>query len=175
MFSFLYERSKLEEDLKKISENINKTEHQKTIEPYEKEIRNLYEKLLNHRKIIHNLVDVIRYIEADIDKTHMEYTFLIDEPILCEYMEPEKVMSHKLEVAKIPISRNVIDKINMAMQEAFEEGILDKRKLQLEENCKELRHSMAIISEICVDESKCHITSKEAIEEIRKNIIWKAR
>lgn len=40
---------------------------------------------------------------------------------------------------------------------------------------KELKNSMAIISEICVDESKCHITSREAVEEIRKNIFWKAK
>ena len=32
------------------------------------------------------------------------------------------------------------------------------------------RHAMAMISEICIDESKLHITSAEAIEEIRKNI-----
>ena len=35
---------------------------------------------------------------------------------------------------------------------------------------KKYKHSMAMISEICIDESKVHITTREAIEEIRKNI-----
>ena len=51
---------------------------------------------------------------------------------------------------------------------------LGKEKLKLEEKYKELKCKMGTISEICVDESKCHITSKEAVEEIRKNIFWEA-
>lgn len=35
---------------------------------------------------------------------------------------------------------------------------------------KKYKHSMAMISEICIDESKVHITTREAIEEIRKYI-----
>lgn len=33
-----------------------------------------------------------------------------------------------------------------------------------------LEHSLAIISEICVEESKSHIDSSDAVDEIRENI-----
>ena len=57
---------------------------------------------------------------------------------------------------------------------ASTEELINKNK-ELEEQIEEYKKAMAMISEICVDESKCHITSKEAVEEIRKNIIWKAK
>lgn len=40
----------------------------------------------------------------------------------------------------------------------------------LKSEIKKYKHGMAMISEICIDESKVHITTREAIEEIRKNI-----
>ena len=57
------------------------------------------------------------------------------------------------------------------------EKLINKYKEQeaIITDLKEFKNSMAIISEICVDESKCHITSREAVEEIRKNIFWKAK
>ena len=41
----------------------------------------------------------------------------------------------------------------------------------LEEN-ERYRHSMFIIGETCVDESKGHISSERAVESIRRNIFY---
>lgn len=42
---------------------------------------------------------------------------------------------------------------------------------ELSEKIKNYRHTVFMISETCVDESKWHITSEQAIEEIRKILI----
>ena len=42
----------------------------------------------------------------------------------------------------------------------------------LKDELSKYRHSMFIISETCVAESKRHISSEDAIEKIRKNIYW---
>ena len=43
---------------------------------------------------------------------------------------------------------------------------------ELKDELSKYRHSMCIIGEICVDESKRHILPEDAIEKIRKNIHW---
>ena len=37
---------------------------------------------------------------------------------------------------------------------------------------KKYRHSMFIIGETCVNESKCHISTQDAIQKIRENIYF---
>lgn len=50
-------------------------------------------------------------------------------------------------------------------------GLTNQKSIEnILNDLKKYKHAMAMISEICVDESKLHITSAEAIEEIRKNI-----
>lgn len=46
-------------------------------------------------------------------------------------------------------------------------NLLEKQKKEIENYKK----NMAIISEICIDESKLHITSRQAIKEVRNYII----
>lgn len=41
---------------------------------------------------------------------------------------------------------------------------------KLQEEIKKYKYYMVLICETCIDESKCHITSQEAIQEIRKYI-----
>ena len=56
-----------------------------------------------------------------------------------------------------------IDKLKTTFTTEALENLINK--------LKEYKYGMTMISEICVDESKCHITSKDAIEEVRKYII----
>ena len=45
-------------------------------------------------------------------------------------------------------------------------------KKQLAEELRKYHHAMCLIGETCVDVSKCHIDSKDAIEKIRSNIYY---
>ena len=72
--------------------------------------------------------------------------------------EDVKILQEMIKLNKKRIEPQIINAI---------ENLINKNK--------ELEKAMAMISEICVDESKCHITSREAVEEIRKNIFWKAK
>lgn len=57
--------------------------------------------------------------------------------------------------------------------EVFILSIHEKEAIEkLINKIKLYKYGMTTISEICVDESKCHITSKKAIEEVRKHIIY---
>lgn len=60
--------------------------------------------------------------------------------------------------------RNEIEDVMKIKKEVLKE--LETYKNEI----KKYKHSMAMISEICIDESKVHITTREAIEEIRKYI-----
>lgn len=43
---------------------------------------------------------------------------------------------------------------------------------ELREELRKLYHSMFIIGEVCVEESKQHISSERAINKIRESIYW---
>lgn len=45
-------------------------------------------------------------------------------------------------------------------------------KKQLAEELRKYHHAMFLISETCVDVSKCHIDAEDAIEEIRSDIYY---
>jgi hypothetical protein len=59
---------------------------------------------------------------------------------------------------------------NVAADASIKEAC--RTAIQALEEIELYQHSMFIISEICVDESKYHITSEDAIKKIRTNIFW---
>ena len=62
-----------------------------------------------------------------------------------------------------------LDEKNIDILNALDYFLENNTKQQKEiENYKK---NMAIISEICIDESKLHITSKQAIKEVRNYLI----
>lgn len=56
------------------------------------------------------------------------------------------------------------------MTKRIERALRELPREQLIYLIDKMRHSLGVIGEICVDESKWHITSEQAIEQIRKNI-----
>ena len=59
---------------------------------------------------------------------------------------------------------------NVAADASIKEAC--RTAIQALEEIERYQHSMFIISETCVDESKYHITSEDAIKKIRANIFW---
>ena len=54
----------------------------------------------------------------------------------------------------------------MVTKEAYQIAV------QALEEIEQYRHSMFVIGETCVDESKGHITSENAVQKIRSNIFY---
>lgn len=116
---FLYRNSELQEDMNKLKEIASKTEHQKTIEPYEDEISELRKEIDVKNRTIENLYGLLREIGTDIDRKNMEYVTMVNQPMIQEY-DPECAMEFEFKEAKvvrIPISKIVAEKINKTMWE----------------------------------------------------------
>ena len=56
------------------------------------------------------------------------------------------------------------------MTKRMERVLSELPKEQLIYLIDKMRHSLGVIGEICVDESKWHITSEQAVEQIRESI-----
>lgn len=122
---FLYRNSELQEDINKLKEIAGKTEHQKTIEPYEDEINELRKEIDAKNRIIENLYGLLRDIAWNIDRTNMEYAVLVDKPTIQEF-SPECAMEfQRAEVVHIPIARITAERINKALCEALDGRIIE--------------------------------------------------
>lgn len=118
---FWYKNSELHEDINKLKEIANKTEHQKIIEPYEEIIDELHKEIDSKNRIIENLYGLLREIAHNVDSTNMEYAVFVDEPMIQEF-DPNCEATFEFREAKavrIPISKIVAKKINNTMYEAL--------------------------------------------------------
>lgn len=71
-----------------------------------------------------------------------------------------------LEIVQEFLSKKNLDGIDKFLLEKYFKAIEN-----LVKKLNEYKHGMIMISEICIDESKCHITSEDAIKEVRKYIV----
>lgn len=126
--------------------------------------------MTNNPELIKQVIDNIKKLsKEDLDKVMKEadgwYNKEINSPNINSIEEDVRILKRYLQNFKC------YDEI-IKNDEIIK--IIDYKEIKAIENIlnefKKYRHAMIMISEICVDESKLHITSAEAIEEIRKNI-----
>lgn len=82
--------------------------------------------------------------------TYLQFTLIESSYNACAYWEPTTPTS----------STNIVN------------NELNHKIKVLKEELKKYRHSMCMISETCVNESKCYISAEEAIKKIRQNIYY---
>ena len=59
---------------------------------------------------------------------------------------------------------------HMILKEDYTEA--SKLAIKTLEEIEKFRHSMLIIGETCVEESKWHMSAEDAVKKIRENIYW---
>jgi predicted transcriptional regulator len=96
---FCYKESKLESDLDNLKSEIKKTDYEKTIEPYQKRIKELEKKVYILTQDMENLYSASKELIKSIDKDYLEVIINLDEP---------KAYFKKPELAVITVKRIVV-------------------------------------------------------------------
>lgn len=104
----LYKGSKLEEDLEQLKTSINKTEHQKAIEPYQEKISRLERKILEQRDDIENLYMACQDFIKSIERDYLTIIVNLDEPkaYIPTFDSPKLQVCHIKQIT-VPIKQNL--------------------------------------------------------------------
>ena len=114
---FAYRGSQLEQDLKELKESINKTEYEKAIEPFKKQIAQLEKKIYKQTKDMESLYRATQDFINGIEQNYIDIIVNLDKPEIyvgpLNESEPQKC---KMEKMTIPIKQDLkecfINKVN---------------------------------------------------------------
>ena len=104
---FCYKGSKLESDLDSLKRKIEKTDYEKAIEPYQKQINKLEKKLYYLTKDIEALYLAGKELINSIDKDYLEVIIDLDEP-KAYFKKPELVETVVKRIA-VPIKQDLLE------------------------------------------------------------------
>ena len=77
---FFYNGSKLESDMNDLKKECKKTDYEKAIEPYQKQINELEKKLYYQAQDIETLYSIGKELIKSINKDYLEVIINLDEP-----------------------------------------------------------------------------------------------
>lgn len=104
---FCYKGSKLESDLNDLKKECKKTDYEKAIEPYQKQINKLEKKLYYLTKDIEALYLAGKELINSIDKDYLEMIIDLDEP-KAYFKKPELVKMTVKRIA-VPIKQDLLE------------------------------------------------------------------
>lgn len=102
-----YNRSKLESDLNDLKRECKKTDYEKAIEPYQKQIDELEKKLYYLRQDLEALYLAGKELINSIDKDCLETIINIDEPKA--YFKPPELTEMTIRRIAIPIKQDLLE------------------------------------------------------------------
>jgi hypothetical protein len=102
-----YNGSKLESDLDNLKREIKKTDYEKTIEPYQKQIDELEKKLYYLRQDLETLYLAGKELINSIDKDCLEVIINIAEPKA--YFKPPELTKMTIKRIAIPIKQDLLE------------------------------------------------------------------
>lgn len=102
-----YNGSKLESDLDNLKREIKKTDYEKTIEPYQKQIDELEKKLYYLRQDLETLYLAGKELINSIDKDYLEMIINIAEPKA--YFKPPELTKMTIKRIAIPIKQDLLE------------------------------------------------------------------
>lgn len=102
-----YNRSKLESDLNDLKRECKKTDYEKAIEPYQKQINKLEKKLYYLIQDIETLYLAGKELINSIDKDYLEVIINLDEPKAYFKKSEEAVMTVKR--ITVPIKQDLLE------------------------------------------------------------------
>lgn len=125
----LYSGSKLEQDLKDLTNEVKKTDYEKAIEPFQERIRELEIQLYNQRKDMEALFLASRELINSIEKEHINLIVCTSEPKAYYGKHPE-FEALDYQKIKVPIKQYVAEEftrqINAYANKRKELGWLDE-------------------------------------------------
>ena len=104
---FCYKGSKLESDLNDLKKECKKTDYEKAIEPYQRQINELEKKLYYLTKDIETLYLVGKELINSIDKDYLEVIIDLDEPKA--YFKPPELTEMTIKRIAIPIKQDLLE------------------------------------------------------------------
>lgn len=104
---FCYKGSKLESDLNDLKKEYKKTDYEKAIEPYQRQINELEKKLYYLTKDIETLYLVGKELINSIDKDYLEVIINLDEPKA--YFKPPELTEMTIKRIAIPIKQDLLE------------------------------------------------------------------
>lgn len=104
---FFYNGSKLESDLNDLKKECKKTDYERAIEPYQKQINELEKKLYYLRQDLEALYLAGKELINSIDKDYLETIINIDEPKV--YFKPPELTEMTIRRIAIPIKQDLLE------------------------------------------------------------------
>lgn len=104
---FFYNGSKLENDLNDLKKECKKTDYEKTIEPYQKQINELEKKLYYLRRDLEALYLTGKALINSIDKDYLEMIINIDKPKA--YFKPPELSEMTIKRIAISIKQDLLE------------------------------------------------------------------
>lgn len=104
---FCYKGSKLESDLDSLKREIKKTDYEKAIEPYQKRIKELEEKVYTLTQDMESLYLAGKELINSIDKDYLEVIINLDEP-KAYFKKPELAVMNVRRIVT-PIKQDLLE------------------------------------------------------------------
>lgn len=104
---FCYKGSKLESDLNDLKKECKKTDYEKAIEPYQKQINKLEKKLYYLTNDIETLYLAGKELINSIDKDYLEVIINLDEPKA--YFKKPELSKMTLKRIAVPIKQDLLE------------------------------------------------------------------
>lgn len=104
---FCYKGSKLESDLNDLKKEYKKTDYEKAIEPYQRQINELEKKLYYLKQDIEALYLTGKELINSIDKDYLDMIINIDEPKA--YFKPPELTEMTIKRIAVPIKQDLLE------------------------------------------------------------------
>ena len=114
---FLYKGSKLESDIKKLTEEARKTDYQKAIEPYQQTASDLRYKLYRQQEDMKALLYAASMLLKSLDNRHIKVAIFKSPPTARLYSPDYLDMIEEVDVISIPVGQELINDFYRALDE----------------------------------------------------------
>lgn len=103
-----YRGSQLEDDLKKLTNEVHKSDYEKTVEPFKNRIQDLQKELFDIKKDVEAIYSASRKLIESIEQDYIKLIVCTNEP-KAYYGSPPELENVKYQHISIPVKQDVTE------------------------------------------------------------------